>query len=603
MAEIFEVLMLLLIPLALIAALVYVVVALIRRKREFAEVDPGIGTVRRLYFYVVSFVALMMAANGVVLIARYVLDAAFGGDVLSPSRGLLAFGLALTIVGLPLWALHWRMIGKYVRELPVETRSVVRKGYVYLVLGVAVGVGVGAAVELVQWAFRTESFSGYPWAAIVVWGALWAFHWRLESRDGQTTPETRGVRRLYLYLVAAVTLVMGALGLGQLIHVVFREAYGSLAPAAPLLSRSGLWAASTRDTLAALLVVGPVWAAHWLYFARRDYKSVLRQVYLYVLAIFGGVVTVLTALGIALYGVLVWTIGVPKDEVAWAHFGFLPGALASLIVGGGVIIYHGWVSRWEVGEATAESRASRRSYPYVLALVGLVTLIVGIVALVNTALGILVEIGQPIVAGRDLWKNGFALSITLGVLGGPIWGYYWSAIQRRVNSGDAEERASFARRAFIFIVLGAAMLALLGSVSFLIFVFLKELLDGSLSEVLQEAKTSIAIIAPMLIFLPYYWMVYRADRREAPTEAVEERRVRKAVTVVLVGADGAAFLRELEAALGYGVSPIQWAEPDASMPALSEDGLQALARRISDAPGANVLVVPDGATFRVLPYH
>ena len=30
-----------------------------------ADQDPGIGTVRRLYFYVVAFVALMMTATGV----------------------------------------------------------------------------------------------------------------------------------------------------------------------------------------------------------------------------------------------------------------------------------------------------------------------------------------------------------------------------------------------------------------------------------------------------------------------------------------------------------------------------------------------------------
>ena len=44
-----------------------------RRRRVDDEADPGIGTVRRLYFYIVSFVALMMASNGIVLLIRTLL--------------------------------------------------------------------------------------------------------------------------------------------------------------------------------------------------------------------------------------------------------------------------------------------------------------------------------------------------------------------------------------------------------------------------------------------------------------------------------------------------------------------------------------------------
>ena len=588
---------------AVIGAIVYGIFAMTRRRRAFAEIDPGIGTVRRLYLYIVSLAALMMAANGVVQIGQYVLDSVFVGDLLSqsPSRTRLAVGLSLTIVGLPLWGLHWRMIGKYVREMPVETRSILRKAYIYLVLGVAAVVGMEAAVSVVQWAFRTESFSGYPWAAIVVWGTVWAFHWRFEAREGQPTPETRAVRRLYLYLVAGGTLVVAALGLAQVLHAVLREAYESLA-AVPVLGKSGIWTTSTKEALSILLVAFPVWAAHWLYFARRDYESVLRQLYLYVLAVFGGVVTVLIAIGIVLYGVLVWTMGVAEDEIASEHFRFLPGALASLIVGGVVLVFHWLAAGREALAPTPESQGARRSYPYALALLGLITLAMSIATLAITALGILVEIGQPIVVGRDLWRKGLAISITLGALGGPIWAYYWAAMERRVSSGDVEERSSLVRRAFIFVVLGAGMLALLGSVGYVIFVFIRELLDGQLSEVVREAKASISIIIAVAVFLPYYWLTYRADQREAPAETVEERPVRKAVTV-LVGADGATFLRELEAALGYGVSSLQWAEPDASMPELSAEGLQALLRRISDTPGANVILVPDGAAYRVYPYY
>ena len=60
----------LLILIAIIGLIIYGIIVW-RRRASASEsapdpnADPGIGTVRRLYFYIVSFVALMMTATGV----------------------------------------------------------------------------------------------------------------------------------------------------------------------------------------------------------------------------------------------------------------------------------------------------------------------------------------------------------------------------------------------------------------------------------------------------------------------------------------------------------------------------------------------------------
>ena len=113
-------------PLIIIGAIVYAIVQWRRRQAHLESVDLGIGTVRRLYFYLVSLVALIVAANGLVQIERYVLEGLFDGDVLLPSRSGLAIGIALTVVGLPVWGFHWRLVQHYVKEQSVETRSLVR---------------------------------------------------------------------------------------------------------------------------------------------------------------------------------------------------------------------------------------------------------------------------------------------------------------------------------------------------------------------------------------------------------------------------------------------------------------------------------------------
>ena len=592
-----------LILLIVIGLVVFAIVSWTKRDRT-PEADPGIGTVRRLYFYVVAFVALMMAANGVVQIIRFVLDGILGGDVISASRTGLAVGISLIVIGLPLWAFHWMLVQRYVGQMPVERRSPIRKFYLHLVLAVSVGFLLFVSAGLLRWVFGSESFSGFDWAAVIVWPLVWAFHWRIERTEGQPTAETLAIRRLYLYGVALVTLVMTAVGIGQIINIILFEGYETLFSVSVLVpTGSGLWRPAMRSAIALAMVGSAAWGAHWLYFARRDFGSILRQVYLYVFAILGGVVTALIALGIIIGGFLMWLLGVPIDETAAAQFRFLPSALASLSVGVGLWAYHWMVVRREAEISPYESQVAHRSYAYILSALGLGAIVIGIGTLVHTALSIMIESSRLFLTGY-LWQEPIAMSITLLLLGLPLWGYFWTSLQKQVSAGDAEDRNALARRIFIFAVLGVGMLALLGSASSLIFIFLKDVLGSGLSrDTLRDIRVPIEIIVAAAIFLPYYVMVYRQDRQAEP-EAVEPvtRRRRKEVSM-LVSEDGNELVRNLEAALGYRVTPLRWADAGVSQPALSEADCLELARRIDDAAGQRVLLIPSETEVRVLSYN
>ena len=601
---IFEFVPFLIIPIILLAAVVAAVYVISARRQRGIGGDPGIGTVRRLYFYAVAFVALMMAANGVVQIVRYILESLFGGQVVHASQTQLAVGLALTIVGLPLWLAHWVIVQRHVRSLPVERGSVLRKLYVYVVLGVALGLVMFSSVKILQWIFGTGDFSGYHLGALAVWSGVWAFYWRIEGAEGQPSVETLGIRRFYIYGASLVALSMLAAGLGQAVGVLLREGYDSLASQPVLLpSESGLWRPFVRTVISLAIVGGGAWAAHWLYFARNDFGSVLRQIYLYIFAILGGMVTAVVSVAVLLFGALTWLIGAPLLEDSTAgHFRFVPGTLAALSIGIGLWAYHWWVVQKEARSSPVESRGAQRVYTYVLAGLGLGALATGIGVVVDTALAIVAEVPGRTLVGEDLWREPIALSVTLGILGVPLWGYYWRSIQRQVSSDGAEERASLVRRIFIFVVLGAGMLALLGSLSTLLFFLFKDLLGGGVSRgTLRDIRPVLDIIAAAVFFLPYYWMVYRRDRMAEP-ETPSLRLRRKDVTV-LVSEGGDDFVRNLEAALGYRVNTLQWADPGAAAPELAEEQHQELARHIGDVTAPSVLLIPDGAGVRVLSYR
>ena len=595
------------IPLVIIGLIVYGIIVWRRRSAEHASednTDLGIGTVRRLYFYFVSFVALMMAATGIVLIIRFILDSITGGAVISDSNTSLAAGVSLLVVGAPLWYFHWRYIQRAVVEQPVETRSILRKLYIYITLAVAGSILIYTALNILNWIFRTDDFSGYDFAALIIWGTVWVFHWLVEEREGQSSPETRAIRRLYIYIASLVGLVMLSLGVGRVLYFILLEGYNALVSTPLIGGEPGLWRHAMREMLAVAIVGGGIWALHWLYVARRDFDSVLRQVYLYIFAILGGVMTTLSALGIIIHEMLVWAFGAISADSTAQHFEFLPGSVATLAIGAALWAYHWYRVRSEADLSAATPLSARRAYTYILTAIGTGALAFAIFTLVAAVLKLILGSFADVVIGSDLWKGPLANIVTLAILGAPLWGYYWQNIQRRVLELDADERQSTSRRIFLFVALGIGVLALLGSGSAALFFFLRDLLDVSLSlDTINDMATPIAVIAAAATFLPYYWTIYRQDQAAAPEVEPElapaaGQSIRKPVT--LLATDGSALAAQLSAAIGYEVNSLRWADVNAAQPTLTGEESAEIAQLIADAPGSYILIVPDGDNLRVL---
>jgi len=601
--DITSLLILLFILTAIAGAVAFGISIITRKRREFAEQDPGVGTVRRLYFYTVSFAALTMSANGISLTLEYVLDTLLGGALLSPSpsRLALATGLALIFVGVPLWGIHWRIIRHQIREHPVESKSVVRKIYLCIFLAVSVAISTSSAIEIARWSLGNNHFYGGPWAGLLVWSTIWFFHWRDEKKDVPQTAETWAVRRLYVYVVSTVMLVTSVGSLGLVVHVILRTTYESLF-SVEVIGHGGIWGTELKDAISSALIASALWGTHWLIFARGDFESTLRQLYIYVVALLGGISTVLAASGVVLYGTLVWLLGSPENNQASEHFRFLPGVITSILAGGSVLAFHGSVARKEASSNARASVWGRRSYPYGLAALGLAVMCAGSIMLINTILTMLDSTDATIVTGHQMWRNWVIGSVTLITLGGPLWWHLWSSAQNRIDAGDLDERQCLPRRILIFGVLGVGMLILLGSVSYVLFVFLRGLLDGNLSTLTQESRGTLSVVLPVGVILTYYWMVYRVDRKKSPDAPAGISYNRKAVTAFVRDIE-LPFIHEIESALGYQVDHILLAGYETDQSDLSSTNPHDVAKRISDTKGSKVLIVPDSAGFKVFSYN
>ena len=596
----------LVLPLAIIGGIVAAVVSWRRREGGFeeeTEEDRGIGRVKRLYFYVGTFVYMMVAGVGVTLVGRYILNELFGPPVLTRDVTPLAIGVSLALIWTPVWAWHRWRVQRFLEEEPAERRSLLRKFYIYVTLGVTAGLVTQASVEVLRWLLDAKPFGGYAVAALVVWLGVWAYHWLTENAEGQPTEETRTVRRLYIYIASIWSLTMLAVGLAFATYFVFRDAYEGLFDVPVLLrGEEPFWGDFMKNALAVALVGAGLWAWHWLYVARRDVESTLRQWYLYAYAVLGGVITMLAATGIIVYWVLVWLIGVPGEESAVAHFRFLPGTLSPLLVGLILWLYHWSVVQWERA-AVGELSAARRIYGYVMAALGVGTLAAAVIVLVSTVIAIGITSAREVLVGPDWWRNRIALFLTFALLGGPVWSYYWFSMQRWAAHGGPEERASLPRRVLVWGSLGIGSLAILGNISYLLFIFLDAVLEDTLSlTLLRDGKWSIGAVTAAGLFVPYYWLILREDRL-AVGEAVAPPTVPRKTVTVLIGEGGGPFVRSLEGVLEGRVRILHRTDPDAGLPELADGGLEELEKRIREAAGNQVLLVADATGVQVYSYR
>ena len=558
------------------------------------------STIKRLYFYVVAFVALIVVANGATTMLGAILDRLLPDRLLLGSLATpFSLGLAMIIPGLPLWLIHWRATQRYVRRDPEEVGSVQRKLYLNLLLFISAVVVLGVSLSILRWFLGAEDaqLDGSSLAGLLVWGSVWSYHWRVESGEGQPSPVGKTLRRWYLYVTSGYSLVMLVGGLGTILAVLLSGIYNAIFPSVTL-DITSTWGDPMRMGVSLMVIGGLWWGFHWLYAARGDRESVLRQVYLYLFAVLGGIATVLSIVGWLIYQILRFLLG-GVDASASSHFEFLVFTLPALFLGIALGGYHWRVAQEEVTGMPRRLLGAGRGYRYIMASLGLASFSAGMITLVYVLLSFLVALSPGILLGNNWWQNPLSAALAMLVVGMPVWFYFWTAAQSVALQGGPEERAILPRRIFLYVVLGAAMLSILGNLSFLLFQFINGLIQGTLSmDVLREARVSIGVVITAGIFLGYYWSILREDQKVG-TEAAPRRKE----IMVLVGEKAATLVPQIEEALGTRPRVLHNLASDEGPPSLSQEQFLELAGRVAAAPGGKVLLVVTEGAVLVYPYR
>jgi hypothetical protein len=541
--------------------------------------------VQRAYFYVVMLVAIHMIVLGVANLLRVgaeiALSAPSGGftglpfvfaDFNRPRdqyREQASLAIALLLVAMPAWYLHYRAAAAAARRSAQERGAALRSTYLHTVVLVTALLvfGYGQRVlHLVLQAVLVGDNTIFPlepsWQAraagalamaIAAAGAL-VFHLRVAASDrasGALSGRAAEIGQFVRYALAVIGLFFFAFslastlaGLWQRLLFPFPEPiFPPGAPARPSPSSTTSLLFDLANALPSIAAGLALWLAAWLPAQRAaleagdgERTSTARRLAVYfVIAVSAFVV--LFGLTAAIASVLARALG---ERITDADLGRQLGSPVFFAV---VFAVVWWYHRRVVeGEATRETEAGRaagirRAYYYLIAAIGL-----GMAA-IGTA-GAVGAVGSGWLGLMNHEARETATWIALVLVGGPAWAFHWRAQQRRI---DDDERRSLQRRVYLYLAILGSVAAVLVFGSALLFNLLKGVLalhfDVALWHDLWHFSIDSAVGA---VALAWHFRLVRADRSALAAAGLEETYH---VTLLVKAADRAAAQARVTAAL------------------------------------------------------
>ncbi len=510
-------------------------------------------TVRRLYLYAVAFVSLEVVIWGTIWLARSMFCS---GNALCPGAAILAQGLALLLVGLPVFAIHWVLAERLAAREEEERSSAIRAVFLY-------GTLLATLIPIVQNALSlfdrlalqavglspTQAILGpdQTWSdnlIAMLMNAIAAFYfYRKLKNDWQTiSMQTHfaDIRRIYrhVWLLYGLAMVIG--GVQQLLRYLLSVYPNNFA---------NLYRASGAHGVVLSLMGVPLWVYSWLTVSRAlvdkdERESRLHLGVLYLLSL-AGVITVLASAGIVVDVLLRLLFGEALSFSTLLEQ--IAPPLSILVPLAGVWAYYGR----RLGVAIAESpdapqRAGmRRVYLYILSAIGIGATVIGLSMLLTFVID--AALGRFI--GSDVLRSQLAASLATLLVSLPLWLLTWRPLQgEAVAAGDAGDHArrSLIRKVYLYLVLFAAVVGGMVVAASLFTTLLKTLLGNHPDSFIKVVLDNIELLLLFAGLGTYHGLLLGRDGKMA-SRALSDKHA--AFPVMIIDDKEGAFSQALQAAL------------------------------------------------------
>jgi len=521
-------------------------------------------SIRRLYFYLVAIISIEIVVWGLVGLLRSIVD-----DTVSGGADALAQALALILVGVPIFLVHWLWAQRVSARDEEEKSATLRAVFLYAILLATLipviqnllsfidrslvevsGLGVGRAFA----SFREQTLADNL-IAIIMNLIVASYFWNVLRNEWVTlTAPLAGenfseVRRLSRYIWMLYGLLMTAIGAQQILRFLFYIPGDVLGEMGREVVVNGT----------ALLVIGtPVWIYIWRVIQDSltdpaEKGSTLRLGILYILAL-GGVVTVLTTSAMVVDSIITQLLG---GDAAFREFVREIGGPISVGVPLGMIwAYYGyWLNRHieSVSDKVREA-GMKRIYNYILAFIGLVVSFVGVAILL--AFIIDMTTSKAFLMG-DENRSGLAAAISSLVVGLPLWLRTWRPMQTEASAQDDlgdHARRSVLRKTYLYLTLFASVIGGMATAVGLVYQIIKFVLTGNAgSDFLNTLLNLIQVLFLFSMVLVYHLRVLREDGASTADALAEKQNQFN----VLIVDSGNGFVDTVKAALTKSDSKVQ----------------------------------------------
>jgi hypothetical protein len=477
--------------------------------------------VRRIYIYLVAFVSLEVVAWSVIGLGR----SAFNRGTIGAGADQLASALAFILVGLPVFLIHWVLAQRDAAKEPEERFSGMRAFFLYgtwLALFVPVVQNVIAILEraLALWLAsdpnRIAIGAYQTWSdnlvGIVVNAILAAYFYTVIRANWKELPEGNWfplIRRIARYLLMLYGFVMAFAGVQQVLFYLF-----------DLFDAVGSGAVGILTNALSFILVGvPLWVAIWRLIQRSledtaESESLLRMGVLYSLT-FLAVVIALTSGGYVLDEILRAAFG----DISFTDnfIGRVSGELSMLVPALVSWIFYNRALKQgiEVTPDVQQRAGMHRLYAYVLAFMGLAAVFCSICMMIGFILDLLVP--PTVVWGSGLQRN-LADALATLLVGLPVWLWAWrQMIAEAARKGEAGDHArrSVIRKGYLYVILFAGVMGIMGSTGTLLYNILKLILGDKVPDFTRLVLDLSSLLVLFIVLAAYHWRSLRRDNQLA----------------------------------------------------------------------------------------
>ncbi len=479
-------------------------------------------TIRRIYFYAVTLISLEVVLWGLINLVRSIFCP---GLVACGGLGsALARGLALVVVGVPVFGFHWLIAQRFTRHEMDERASGIRAAFLY-------GVLLGTLIPVVQnilalvnrpvlSGLQMESSRAFvggaqAWSDNIIAilmnllvAAYFYYVLRGDWKELQPKEAFANLRRIYRWVWTLYGLGLLVSGLDQILRFILSLNTGLLS-----LDFQRYWAV---NGIVVTLVGAPIWVYAWLTIQKSlaeqaERESFLRLGLLYLLSLIGVIVTLSTG-------------GVIVDDLLRLVFGdygtiqefvqAMDGPLAVCIPFLGIWLYYGrWLGRAMLEDTDTPRRAGmRRLYCYILSALGLGVTFVGLAMLLSFIVdGVLLNL-----YGSHQLLRQLTAALALLVVGLPLWLLTWRPMQAEAfGSDDAGDHArrSLIRKIILYLALFAGVIGGMVTAVVLLNTFLGAVFAGDFNNITRSLLDSTVILFLFIGLGLYHGLMLGRDGR------------------------------------------------------------------------------------------